>query len=190
MSPLLANLLAEAEGTETALMLPEVKAEDMRLLLQFIYQGEVVLPPRRTAALLDLAAQLCVAGVRGGGQTTPPSPPRSDSPELDSSDRTHDESEDNQVSEDERSSKEKSASESNAPASSTCNNNNNKEPGDTTEKSIVVDDDETDANDSTSNAGDDSNDAPMNLAAKPEVSTKFLQCCTGFINSYIKYSPI
>jgi hypothetical protein len=52
MSPLLANLLAEAEGPDTALLLPEVKAEDMRLLLQFIYQGEVVLPPRRTAALL------------------------------------------------------------------------------------------------------------------------------------------
>ena len=98
MSPLLANLLAEAEGPDTALMLPEVKAEDMRLLLQFIYQGEVVLPPRRTAALLDLAAQLCVAGVRGGGGPTPPSPPRSDSPELDSCDAN---AESDQVSEDE-----------------------------------------------------------------------------------------
>ena len=101
MSPLLSNLLSEAEGPDTALMLPEVKAEDMRLLLQFIYQGEVVLPPRRTAALLDLAAQLCVAGVRGGNGPTPPSPPRSDSPELDSSDRN----ESDHVSEDEQSRK-------------------------------------------------------------------------------------
>ena len=157
MSPLLANLLAEAEGPDTALLLPEVKAEDMRLLLQFIYQGEVVLPPRRTAALLDLAAQLCVAGVRGGGSgPTPPSPPRSDSPELDSSDRN----ESDHVSEDEHHDEQN-----------------------TTDKSDISDQVETsvpftestfgETNPTTDTAKDDSadesNDRPMNLAAKPEV---------------------
>lgn len=134
MSPLLSNLLSEAEGPDTALMLPEVKAEDMRLLLQFIYQGEVVLPPRRTAALLDLAAQLCVAGVRGGNGPTPPSPPRSDSPELDSSDRN----ESDHVSEDEQSRKDD-------------------------QNRLVVDDRQKE------DSADESNDSPMNLAAKPEV---------------------
>lgn len=174
MSPLLANLLAESEGSETALLLPEVKAEDMRLLLQFIYQGEVVLPPRRTAALLDLAAQLCVAGVLGGGQTTPPSPPRSDTPELDSNDRTNDESEDIHISEDEHPSEVTTTCDA-ASDNSTASSFNNKESATGTkvmdDKSIVVDEDETDANDSTSNVGDESNDGPMNLAAKPEASS-------------------
>ncbi len=147
MSPLLANLLAEAAelGIETALMLPEVKAEDMRLLLQFIYQGEVVLPPRRTAALLDLAAQLCVAGVRGyggGGQSTPPGT-ESPVPELDSSiDRN-----------------ESEASENENNNSTTALDHNS-----SSNKRIIVDDDDDDPVEC-----DESNDRPMNLASKPEV---------------------
>ena len=150
MSPLLANLLADAEGPDTALLLPEVKAEDMRLLLQFIYQGEVVLPPRRTAALLDLATLLCVAGVRGGSNgPTPPSPPRSDSPELDCCDRN----ESDHVSEDEQHNQEPSTPDK-----------------DSTDKSLNIDDDNSDAADIDDDAGAESNDdAPMNLAAKPEV---------------------
>lgn len=152
MSPLLANLLSEAEGPDTALMLPEVKAEDMRLLLQFIYQGEVVLPPRRTAALLDLAAQLCVAGVRGGNGPTPPSPPRSDSPELDSSDRN----ESDHVSEDEH------QEESRKDVSDRVE----------TENSLVVDENNH-RESGKEDSADESNDSPMNLAAKPEVERPF-----------------
>jgi len=159
MSPLLANLLSDAEGPDTALLLPEVKAEDMKLLLQFIYQGEVVLPPRRTAALLDLAAQLFVAGVRGGTTATPPSPPRSDSPELDSSDRN----ESDHVSEDEQqmpSSKE------------TEEKKNDKDSLDSNSSLIVLNDKSNDGLAVTefNNSEDESNDSPMNLAARPEVS--------------------
>lgn len=153
MSPLLANLLAEAEGPDTALLLPEVKAEDMRLLLQFIYQGEVVLPPRRTAALLDLAAQLCVAGVRGGA--TPPSPPRSDSPELDSSDRN----ESDQVSEDEQHPDE-SRQKSNQISDRVEVTNICPAP---------ANDNISQTENSKDDSTDESNDRPMNLAAKPEV---------------------
>ncbi|XP_046640700.1 transcription factor Ken-like [Daphnia pulicaria] len=152
MSPLLANLLAEAEGPDTALLLPEVKAEDMRLLLQFIYQGEVVLPPRRTAALLDLAAQLCVAGVRGGA--TPPSPPRSDSPELDSSDRN----ESDQVSEDEQHPDE-SRQKSNQISDRVEVTNICPAP---------ANDNISQTENSKDDSTDESNDRPMNLAAKPE----------------------
>ena len=156
MSPLLANLLADAEGPDTALMLPEVKAEDMRLLLQFIYQGEVVLPPRRTAALLDLAAQLCVAGVRGGNGPTPPSPPRSDSPELDSSDRN----ESDHVSEDENP------------------ENPQKEMSDISnqieiQKSLEINENVLRSESGKDDSSDESNDRPMNLAAKPEVRIAF-----------------
>lgn len=159
MSPLLANLLAEAEGPDTTLLLPEVKAEDMRLLLQFIYQGEVVLPPRRTAALLDLAAQLCVAGVRGGNNgPTPPSPPRSDSPELDSSDRN----ECDQLSEDEH---PPDVSPKDLITTSCHIANNVPENRSITEENLPRRSETCCQHDST----DDSNDRPMNLAAKPEV---------------------
>ncbi|KAK2716584.1 zinc finger and BTB domain-containing protein 18-like [Artemia franciscana] len=69
MSPLLAALLADAQANDVTVLLPEVTYEDMKLLLQFIYQGEVILPPRRTASLLEIAATLCIAGV-----TARPSP--------------------------------------------------------------------------------------------------------------------
>lgn len=153
MSPLLANLLAEAEGPDTALLLPEVKAEDMRLLLQFIYQGEVVLPPRRTAALLDLAAQLCVAGVRGGNGPTPPSPPRSDSPELDSSDRN----ESDHISEDEH------------PDESRKNIPNRVDGTNVFPGNDSVVEENVRAENGKDDSTDESNDRPMNLAAKPEV---------------------
>lgn len=153
MSPLLANLLAEAEGPDTSLLLPEVKAEDMRLLLQFIYQGEVVLPPRRTAALLDLAAQLCVAGVRGGNGPTPPSPPRSDSPELDSSDRN----ESDHVSEDEHQEESRKAMSDISDRVDVPTNNFEQ-----SENILRVDNSKEDS-------ADESNDRPMNLAARPEV---------------------
>lgn len=186
MSPLLANLLAEAESNETALMLPEVKAEDMRLLLQFIYQGEVVLPPRRTAALLDLAAQLCVAGVRGGGgsggvaapgTTTPPSPPRSDSPaeELeDSSDRNNDESEDHVSSEDDEHVPSEDQTTLHSNDTIMTEPVTDKEACQTeetcAEKQQFCPAPDSDKADGDSN--DDSNDAPMNLASRPEVSTR------------------
>jgi len=159
MSPLLANLLAEAEGPDTALLLPEVKAEDMRLLLQFIYQGEVVLPPRRTAALLDLAAQLCVAGVRGGNGATPPSPPRSDSPELDSSDRN----ESDHISEDEH------------PDESRKDTSNIADRVEVASMfpETIADESISPAENSKDDSTDESNDRPMNLAAKPEVSFSF-----------------
>lgn len=199
MSPLLANLLAEAEGPETALMLPEVKAEDMRLLLQFIYQGEVVLPPRRTAALLDLAAQLCVAGVRGGGGPAPPSPPRSDSPELDSSDRNA-ESED-QVSDDgerhESASKMDTSHETDGEGDADDEidadvdaEEAGEEPDDAHADGVDnIDRADVDAHRNNEQQADDettppsgdkerrmsddesSNEGPMNLAAKPEVRT-------------------
>ena len=158
MSPLLANLLAEAEGPDTALMLPEVKAEDMRLLLQFIYQGEVVLPPRRTAALLDLAAQLCVAGVRGGHGPTPPSPPRSDSPELDSSDRNESDhvSEDEHPNEEPRKALSDISDRTDAPTPFADNN-------------LIVDENASRVETAKEDSADESNDRPMNLAAKPEV---------------------
>lgn len=158
MSPLLANLLSEAEGPDTALLLPEVKAEDMKLLLQFIYQGEVVLPPRRTAALLDLAAQLFVAGVRGGTTATPPSPPRSDSPELDSSDRN----ESDHVSEDEQQ----------MPSTKDTEKKNEKDSSDASSTLIVRNDKSNDELSVTdlNHSEDESNDSPMNLAARPEVS--------------------
>jgi len=162
MSPLLANLLADAEGPDTALMLPEVKAEDMRLLLQFIYQGEVVLPPRRTACLLDLAALLCVAGVRGGTGPAPPSPPRSDSPELDSSDRN----ESDHVSEDEL---QHSSNDGNR--SSPEHRDRSSSETSTDDKPIDVDND-TSADENEDDLGQESNDdTPMNLAAKPEAKS-------------------
>lgn len=158
MSPLLGNLLSEAEGPDTALMLPEVKAEDMRLLLQFIYQGEVVLPPRRTAALLDLAAQLCVAGVRGGGNSgpTPPSPPRSDSPELDSCDRN----ESDHAYEDEPQGPVAVKNSSVASKHMDADRQDEGECGHPADDNSVMDEDSSDE------SGDE---GPMNLAAKPEV---------------------
>ena len=147
----MANLLAEADGPNPAIMLPEVKAEDMRLLLQFIYQGEVVLPPRRTAALLDLAAQLCVAGVRGGGSgPTPPSPPRSNSPEMDS---THDRNEtpsDDELLEDKKAEDEARDLEAN--------------------DNLVVDE----SSECTEIDCDDTCDRPINLASKSEVISSAL----------------
>ena len=173
MSPLLANLLAEAEGPDTALMLPEVKAEDMRLLLQFIYQGEVVLPPRRTAALLDLAAQLCVAGVRGGGGPAPPSPPRSDSPEMDSCD-AHAESD--QVSEDEHPNEPESHkmdAENNNPVEvdgdAECDVDPVNESNETDKPDANEDEDMSRDDDKHEESDDESGEeGPMNLA-KPEV---------------------
>jgi len=171
MSPLLANLLGEAEGPDTALMLPEVKAEDMRLLLQFIYQGEVVLPPRRTASLLDLAALLCVAGVRGGAGAVPPSPPRSDSPGLDSCDRTH-ESDPSVVSEDEQ---QHHSSSKRAPTPQ-------HEQGDgssSDDKHIDVDNDTSaeEENDDDDQGHESNDDTPMNLAAKPEFKSSGTVAC-------------
>ncbi|KAI9562504.1 hypothetical protein GHT06_009944 [Daphnia sinensis] len=166
MSPLLANLLAEAEGPDTTLLLPEVKAEDMRLLLQFIYQGEVVLPPRRTAALLDLAAQLCVAGVRGGNGPTPPSPPRSDSPELDSSDRN----ESDHVSEDEH------PDESRKDLFNTCHRDAEVGPTAFSENNSIADENLPRADTGKDDSTDESNDRPMNLAAKPETKTENVNC--------------
>lgn len=165
MSPLLSTLLSEAEGPDTALLLPEVKAEDMKLLLQFIYQGEVVLPPRRTAALLDLAAQLFVAGVRGGTSATPPSPPRSDSPELDSSDRN----ESDHISEDEQQmiTVQQPTSKENE------KKNERKDFSDSTSSPhpTVPDksDDQVTPPHLNSSTEEDSNESPMNLAARPEV---------------------
>lgn len=156
MSPLLANLLAEADGPSPALMLPEVKAEDMRLLLQFIYQGEVVLPPRRTAALLDLASQLCVAGVRGGGSgPTPPSPPRSNSPEMDTTDRTAEHpSDDDELSE--------HGKKTTCPAAEDDDDARDSEPND----NLVVDEN----SDCAEIDCDDTCDRPIDLASKPEVT--------------------
>jgi hypothetical protein len=129
----------------------------MKLLLQFIYQGEVVLPPRRTAALLDLAAQLFVAGVRGGTSATPPSPPRSDSPELDSSDRN----ESDHVSEDEQQ----------MPSTKEMEKKNDKDSLNSNSALIVLNDKSNDGFGTDLNhSEDESNDSPMNLAARPEVS--------------------
>jgi len=179
MSPLLANLLADAEGPDTALMLPEVKAEDMRLLLQFIYQGEVVLPPRRTATLLDLAALLCVAGVRGGTGPTPPSPPRSDSPELDSSDRN----ESDHVSEDEQhhSSNDGSRSTPEQRDSSSSESSND-------DKQIDVDNHTSAEENEDDLEQESSDDTPMNLAAKPEVFARIYSPLFFFLSFFLSLS--